>query len=170
MGTTEMSDTVPESAKRRVANIMTTDVVKAYPDTPVNQIARLMSDRQISGLPVVDHDDQVLGVITELDMILRNTRFKMPAFVTILDAIIYLERPSQVRKRLQHMLGTTAREIMSSPALTVTPEATLEELAELMVERRMNPIPVVEADRLVGIVSRSDIIRLMAQDFSGEEH
>jgi CBS domain-containing protein len=147
---------------------MTTDVVKAYPDTPVNQIARLMSDRQISGLPVVDHNDQVLGVITELDMILRNTRFKMPAFVTILDAIIYLERPSHVRNRLEHMLGTTAREIMSSPALTVTPEATLEELAELMVERRMNPIPVVEANRLVGIVSRSDIIRLMAQDFAGE--
>lgn len=169
MGATERSDTVPEPAKRRVSDIMTTDVVKAYPDTPVNQIARLMSDRQISGLPVVDDNDEVLGVITELDMILRNTRFKMPAFVTILDAIIYLERPSHVRKRLEHMLGTTAREIMSSPAFTVGPEATLEELAELMVDRRMNPIPVVEANRLIGIVSRSDIIRLMAQDFAGEE-
>lgn len=169
MGATEMSDAIPESAKRRVSNIMATDVVKAYPDTPVNQIARLMSDHQVSGLPVVDHDGQVLGVITELDMILRNTRFKMPAFITILDAVIYLERPSHVRKRLEHMLGTTAREIMSSPAFTVTPEATLEELAELMVERRMNPIPVVEANRLVGIVSRSDIIRLMAQDFAGDD-
>lgn len=165
MGVREMSDTVPESAKRRVGNIMTTDVVKVNPETSVNQIARLMSDRQISGLPVVDDNGQVLGVITELDMIVRNTRFKIPAFFTILDAIIYLERPSQVRKRLEHMLGTTAREIMSSPAFTVSPEATLEELAELMVERRMNPIPVVKANRLVGIVSRSDIIRLMAQDF-----
>ena len=164
-----MSDKVPESAKRRVGNIMTTDVVKVYPDTPVNQIARLLSDHQISGLPVVGDNDEVLGVITEIDMVLRNTRFKMPAFFTILDAIIYLERPSHVRKRLEHMLGTTAREIMSSPAFTVTPEATLEELAELMVERRMNPIPVVEADRLVGIVSRSDIIRLMAQEFGGDE-
>lgn len=164
-----MSSTMPESEKRRVGNIMTTDVVKVYPDTPVNKIARLMSEREISGLPVVDHNDRVLGVITELDMILRNTRFKLPAFFTILDAIIYLERPSQVQKRLEHMLGTTAQEIMSSPALTVTPEATLEELAELMVERRMNPIPVVEADRLVGIVSRSDIIRLMAHDFAGED-
>jgi len=164
-----MSETVPESEKRRVRNIMTTDVVKAYPDTPVNQIARLMSDLQISGLPVVDDNDQVLGVITELDMILRNTRFKMPTFFTILDSIIYLERPSHVRKRLENMLGTTAREIMSSPAFTVTPESTLEELAELMVERRMNPIPVIEANRLVGIVSRSDIIRLMAQEFGGDE-
>lgn len=169
MGTTEKSDTIPESAKRRVGNIMTTDVVKAYPDTPVSQIARLMSDHQISGLPVVDDNDQILGVVTELDMVLRNTRFKMPAFFTILDAIIYLERPSHVRKRLEHMLGITAREIMSSPAFTISPEATLEELAELMVERRMNPIPVVEADRLVGIVSRSDIIRLMAQEFGGDE-
>jgi CBS domain-containing protein len=59
---------------------------------------------------------------------------------------------------------------MSEPAVTITPEASIEELAELMVERRMNPVPVVEDERLVGIVSRSDIIRLMAEDFGTTEN
>ena len=147
--------------RRRVRNIMTTEVVKVRPTTTVSEIARLMAQHQISGLPVVDENDRVLGVVTELDMVARNARFKLPAFITFLDSIIYLETPGHFRKRLEHMLGATAKDILSEPAVTIAADATIEELAELMVDRRMNPIPVVESERLVGIVSRSDIIRLM---------
>ena len=164
-----MSETIPESAKRRVGDIMTTSVVTVQADTRVSEVAQLMSEYDISGLPVVDDNDHVLGVITELDMIVRNTRFKMPTYFVILDTIIYLERPKKFHDRLQHMLGTTAEEIMSKPAVTIKSSATIAELAELMIEQRMNPIPVVEADRLVGIVSRSDIIRVMASDLEREE-
>jgi CBS domain-containing protein len=160
----QMNQTIPDSAKKRVGNIMTANVIKVHPDTPVNQIARLMSKHNISGLPVVDDNDRVLGVVTEMDMIVRNTRFKVPNFIMILDSIIYLETPHHFRERLEQMLGVTAREIMSKPAITIAPDATIEALAELMVDRRMNPIPVVEVDRLVGVISRSDIIRLMAQE------
>lgn len=158
-----MNQVIPESEKRRVRDIMTMDIVKVHPDTRVREIARLMSKHDISGLPVVNENDRVLGVVTELDMIVRNTRFKMPAFVAFLDAIIYLETPGRYRERIEHVLGTTAREIMSEPPVTIGPDAAIEDLAELMVDRRMNPIPVVESNRLVGIVSRSDIIRLMAE-------
>lgn len=158
-----MNQPLPESEKRRVRDIMTMDVTKVHSGTNVSEIARLMTEHDVSGLPVVDENDRVLGVVTELDMIVRNTRFKMPAFLAFLDAIIYLETPGRYRERVEHMLGTTAREIMSEPAVTIGPDASIEELAELMVDRHMNPIPVVAADRLVGIVSRSDIIRLMAE-------
>lgn len=159
-----MEQTIPDSAKKRVKDLMTVEVIKIQPDTPVPQIARLMSVHNISGLPVVDDEGRVLGVVTERDMIVRNTRFKVPAFIMILDSIIYLEMPHHFRERLEHMLGVTAQEIMSKPAVTIGPDADIEELAELMVNRRMNPIPVVAAERLVGIISRSDIIRLMARD------
>ena len=162
-----MSFTFTNTAERPVRDIMTTRVVKVHPDTPVSQIARLMSEHDISGLPVVDEDDRVLGIITELDLIVRNTRFKLPRFFMILDQIVYLETP-QHQRQLQQMLGVTAKEIMSKPVETIAPDAHIDELAELMVERRINPIPVVEAGRLVGIVSRSDIIHLMAREFEGE--
>jgi CBS domain-containing protein len=153
--------------QRRVGDVMTTKVMAVQPDTRVDEIARLMSQYGISGLPVVDADNTVVGVVTELDMIVRNTHFKLPNFIFIFDNMIPLEMPGHYRDRLEKVLGTTAREIMSEPAVTISPDATIEELAELMVDRRMNPIPVVKDDRLVGIVSRSDIIRLIAEDFGG---
>jgi CBS domain-containing protein len=148
----------------KARDVMTTDVITVRPETPVSEVARVMNERDISGVPVVDAVGEVVGVITELDLVLRNTRLHMPTFIQILDAQIYLETPGQYRERMRHMLGTQAQDIMSSPAITIGPDAELEAVAELMVEERVNPVPVVDdAGRLVGIISRSDIVRLMAQ-------
>jgi CBS domain-containing protein len=158
-----MDAIIPEPTQYFVRDIMTRDIVKVMPDTSVSEIALLMSQHRISGVPVVDEQDRVLGVVTELDMIVRNTRFKLPAFFTLLNATIYLETPAHLKERLHHMLGLTAREIMSQKVMTVTADASIEDLAELMVGQRANPIPVVENSRLAGIVSRSDIVRWMAK-------
>jgi CBS domain-containing protein len=158
-----MDPIVPESGQHYVREIMTPDVVKVAPEANVTDVAKILSERGISGVPVVDENERVLGVVTELDLVVRNTRFKLPAFFTLLDATIYLESPAHVRQRLQHMLGITAREIMSAPAITIRADATIEELAEIMVNRKVNPIPVVQGERLVGIVSRADVVRAMAR-------
>jgi CBS domain-containing protein len=147
---------------------MTGVVITIGPETNVGEIAHLMSDNDISGLPVVDGNGKILGIVSELDMIVRNTRFKMPTFFTILDSIIYLETPHHFQERLEHVLGTTAKEIMTEEVVTITPDATIEALSELMVDKKISPVLVVEADRLVGIVGRSDIIRQMAQEFGQE--
>ena len=158
-----MDAIIPEPTQYFVRDIMTRDIVKVMPDTSISEIALLMSQHRISGVPVVDEQDRVLGVVKELDMIVRNTRFKLPAFFTLLNATIYLETPAHLKERLHHMLGLTAREIMSEKVMTVTADASIEDLAELMVGQRANPIPVVENGRLAGIVSRSDIVRWMAK-------
>jgi CBS domain-containing protein len=148
----------------KVRDVMTTEVVMVRPETPVSEVARLMVEHDISGVPVVDEEGSVIGVITELDLVLRNTRLHLPTFIQILDAQIYLETPGRYQQRLRHMLGTQAQDIMTSPAVTIGPDAELEEVADLMVHRRVNPVPVVDVHgRPVGIISRSDIVRLMAQ-------
>ena len=147
----------------KVRDIMTTEVVVAHPDTSVNLIARLMSGRSISGVPVVE-GDRVVGLVTELDLILRNTRLEPPAFFQLLDAQIPLETPGHYQERLRHMLGTHARDVMREKVATVGPDDDLEALADLMFKRHVNPVPVVEGGKLVGIVSRSDIIKIMARD------
>jgi CBS domain-containing protein len=153
----------------KVREIMATDVVSVRRDTSVNDIARLMSERDISGVPVVDDAHHVVGIVTELDMIVRNTRLEMPTFIQILDGRIPLETPGHYRKRLQHMLGTHAADIMTAEVVAIGPDDTVEDLAELMVKRRFNPVPVVENGVLVGIVSRADLIRMMAHEFGTEE-
>ena len=105
------------------------------------------------------------GIITELDLIVRNTRLEMPRFIEVLDwGRIPLERPSHAKERLQHMLGTEAADIMTEKVETIGPDAPVEELAELMVKRRVNPVPVVDENgKLIGIVSRADLVDMMAE-------
>ena len=150
----------------KVRDIMTAEVTAAHPDTSVNLVARLMADHGISGVPVVEQG-RVVGIVTELDLIVRNTRLEPPAFFQLLDARIPLETPGHYRERLRHMLGTEARDVMTEKVVTIAPGEDLEVLADLMVKERVNPVPVVEDGRLVGIVSRSDIIAMMARDIEG---
>lgn len=148
----------------KVRDIMTPDVLTVKADTSVNDVAKLLGQRDISGVPVVDEQGHVIGIITELDLIVRNTRLEMPRFIEVLDwGRIPLERPGHLRERLQHMLGTEARDVMTAKVITIGPDAEVEDLAELMVKQRVNPVPVVDADgRLIGIVSRADLVDMMA--------
>lgn len=154
----------------KASEIMTRAVVHVQPDTPVREIARLLNRDDISGVPVVDADGHVVGIITELDLILRNARLHFPTYIRILDSIIYLRDPRRYREELRRALGTTAEEIMSQPVISATPDTDVEDIATLMVEKRVNPIPILDdAGRLVGIISRADILRLMVQDLAEEE-
>ena len=153
----------------QVRDIMTTEVIAVHSNASVNDIAKLMDERGITGIPVVDEANHVIGIVTELDMIVRNTRLEMPAFIQILDlARIPLERPGHYRDRLRHMLGTQAADIMTEQVITIGPDAEVQDLAELMVKQRFNPVPVVENGVLVGIVSRADLIRMMAHELESE--
>ena len=149
----------------KVSEIMTTEVTTVKRDTSVNDVAKLMGAKDISGVPVVDDENHVVGIITELDLIVRNTRLEMPRFIEVMDwGRIPLERPRHAQERLRHMLGAQAADIMTEKVETVGPGTAVEDLAELMVKRRVNPVPVVDADgKLIGIVSRADLVDMMAE-------
>jgi len=152
----------------RVRDIMISDVVAVTAEAPVNRIAQLMCERGISGVPVVDEGGRLVGIVTELDLIVRNTRLDPPAFFLLLDGRIPLESPAHFHRRLQHMLGTRAADVMTQAVVSVGPDTEVEDLAALMVKRGVNPVPVVEGGVLAGIVSRADIVRMMAREFEGE--
>jgi len=154
----------PEPPVTRVKHIMTVDVVSVSPTASVGRVARLMHERAISGIPVVDIDRRVVGMVGDLDLIVLNTRIEAPHFLPLLDGRIPLETPAHFKKRIQHAAGTTAKDLMSETVLTVGPEEDVETLAALMVKEHVNPVPVVEDGRLVGVVSRADVIRWMTRD------
>ncbi len=147
----------------RVSLIMTEDVVSIGPDTEVTEAARLMWENTISSVPVVEND-RLIGILTDFDLIARDTKFDAPMFIPFLDA--YFQIPgSGDRQQLRRILATTARELMTSPAISVLPETTVQEAATLMYDRHLNALPVVDANKhLVGIVTRADILRLMVAD------
>lgn len=147
-----------------VREIMTSPVVTVRHDTSVNEVAQLLSRHGVSGVPVLDPEGHVIGIVTELDLIVRNGRLEIPTLLQVFDAVIPLELPGHLSNRLRHMLGTSAEDVMTREVRSVAPDTEVEDLVDLMVKRRVNPVPVLEDGRLVGIVSRSDLVRLMATD------
>ncbi|MBI4319980.1 MAG: CBS domain-containing protein [Chloroflexi bacterium] len=148
----------------KVSELMTTNVLTVRPDAKVDEIARLMVAHDITGVPVVNGENRVVGIVTETDLIVRNAHLHFPTFLQILDARIYLQSPRHFEEELRRMLGTTAADVMTKDVVTTRPDADLDEVATLMVEQAANPVPVVENGKLVGIISRSDIVRLMAHE------
>jgi CBS-domain-containing membrane protein len=148
----------------KVDSIMTADVVSVATNTTVRAIARLLVDHDIDGVPVVDSGGRVAGMVTESDLIVRNANLHFPRFLQIMEARIFLENPKHFDEEVRKMLGTTAADVMSSPAIVVEPGDDIERAATLMVEKRVHTLPVVQSGKLVGIISRSDLVKLMADD------
>jgi len=153
----------------KAKEIMTSPVFSVSPDTPVGQIARLLCQKHISGVPVVDDAGKVTGIVTEIDLIKRHARVHFPVYLPFLDSLIFLESPRRYQEDVRRALGATAREIMTRPVATATPDTDIETIATLMVEERANPIPIIDVEgRLVGIVSHTDIVRLVEQAEASE--
>jgi len=141
---------------------MTRDVVTVTLAASVTEVARLLVEHKVSGLPVVDEEHRVVGMITEGDLIYQDKKVHMPAFLEILGGVIYLENPQRIVNDLKKMTATKVAEVMTSKVYTVKEDASMEDIATIMVERQVNRLPVVDqAGKLVGIISRQDLVKAM---------
>jgi CBS domain-containing protein len=148
----------------RVADVMTRDVVTVTPATGVQEIARLLWRRGVSGVPVVDADGTVVGIVSELDLLVRNANLHIPQYLRVLDVMIPLGSRHGFEEELRRALGATAADVMTGHVISVEPDTDLADAATLMLDKDVNRLPVVADGRLVGIISRADFVRLLAQD------
>lgn len=148
----------------KVDEIMNRDVATVRPDTPVSEIARLLVEKDFTGVPVVDDAGGVVGLVTEKDLIVRDVKPHFPTYITLLDSVVYLGSTKHFEEELRKFLATTAVEIMDPDPEVATPDSELSDLAALMVDKDANPVPVVQHHRLVGIVSRADLVKLMVRE------
>jgi CBS domain-containing protein len=142
----------------RAADVMSERVFKARPETSVADVAQLLVERQISAVPVVDADDRVIGIITERDLMRRAEIGTVPSPSG--EAAGFADRTSRAAAYVKAH-GSTAGEIMTPKVLTVTKETPLIEIADLMEKWRIKRVPVVDDGRLVGLVSRLDLVRAL---------
>jgi CBS domain-containing protein len=142
---------------------MTSDVVTVTPDTSVHEVARLIWEHKIGSVPVVENG-HVVGIVTDYDLITRETDYDAPVFFSFLEAYFRIPGTGD-EEQLRRILAISARQLMSSPSVTVGPDDTVQDVATLMYDKRLNALPVVDNDNaLVGIVTRADIVRLMVAD------
>lgn len=142
-----------------VADIMTKDVISVTKSTTVRELAQIFESRHFGSLPVVDADSNLTGIVTASDLIEQGRSLHIPTVISLFDWVIPLEGERSLEKDLKKMTAQTAGEICSSDVVTVSPSDPVSRAADIMSEKKLHALPVVDGHKLVGMVSRIDIIR-----------
>ncbi|HMK55794.1 MAG TPA: CBS domain-containing protein [Dissulfurispiraceae bacterium] len=143
----------------KAKDIMTKDVIAVSPSMTVEDLARILVERRISGAPVIDAAGDLVGIVTENDLIRKNKKFHIPTIVRLFDAYIMLDSKSRVEQEIKDMAAVTIGDIYRKEVVTVSEDAPVDEIATIMSEKSVHLIPVVEGRKIKGIIGKIDIIK-----------
>ncbi len=144
----------------KAKDIMTRDVITVRPESTVEELARLLMDNKISGVPVVDEEKKIVGIITENDLISKNKRLHIPTIMRLFDAFILLGS-GRMEDEIKKMAATIVDEICTRKVVTIQEDLSLEEIATIMAEQHIHLLPVLRDGVVVGIVGKADMVRAM---------
>jgi CBS domain-containing protein len=142
----------------KAKDIMTKEVITVKSETTIEELARLLMKQQISGAPVVDDKGKIVGIVTENDLISKNSRLHIPTILRLFDAYIPLGT-SKMESDIRKMAASTVEDICTKEIITVDEEASVEYIATIMTEKRIHILPVVREGKLVGIIGKKDLIK-----------
>jgi len=147
-----------------VRDIMDPDPVTVRPDTPVEEVVRTLRQHELPGLPVVEEDGRCVGIVTEADLVLPDDEgdFHIPHYINLFGGTVFLEPLSRFEGRLRKAFASQAADMMTRDPDTVAPDTDVREAARLIHESGHNRLPVVEDGRLVGVVTRVDVLGALA--------
>ncbi len=143
----------------KAKDIMTVDVYSVQEATELTAFAALLEKTGVSTMPVVADDNTLVGVVSATDLIDRDKPLHIPTVVSLFDWVIYLESEKNFEEQVQRISAQTVGEICTKPAISCGPETPVSEIADLMVTKKIHLVPVVENDRLIGVVARLDIVK-----------
>ena len=147
----------------KAKDIMSTNVYTIEKNTTIEEIAHILTDKKISGVPVVGSDNSIIGMVTQKDILYKDIKPRFPAVVELFGGFIFLHGVKHYNEELKKLVGTKAEDIMTTNVITVDEETEVEKVAELMVEKDINRIPVLKDGKLTGIVGRADIVKYIAK-------
>ncbi len=146
-------------AELTVRDVMTVDPVTVGPEDTVTSVARLMVDKRIGALPVIENGELV-GIVTEGDLIMQDVKLEFPTYLHLLDGfIMYPPATARFENELRKAVAADVRSVMTANPVTVQADASVEDAATLLVERDVSRLPVLDGGKLVGVISKSDIVR-----------
>lgn len=148
----------------KVRDIMTSKVMTVKPDDTVSFVASLLIQHRFNGLPVVDKDGILLGLIAERDFISSESKIYLPTYIKMLQDFDYVKGDRrQLPEDVKKVINATAADVMNTNVVTTTADTDLSDLTEVFAKQRVNPVPVIDqGHKLIGIIARSDLIRLFA--------
>jgi CBS domain-containing protein len=142
-------------------DVMSTELIAADPEQDVLKAAKIMLDNRINGLPVIDRDGKLLGIITQSDLIAQQKTMRLPSVFTILDGIVPLTSTKYLEDEIRKMSALKVEDAMTKKVVSVAPDTGVNELATIMVEKKFHTLPVIENERLVGVVGKEDVLNTL---------
>jgi CBS domain-containing protein len=150
-----------------VRQAMTPDPATVSPDATVEEIVRLMREHELPGLPVVDADGRVVGIVTESDLVIADDDgdLHIPHYVELFGGMVFLpESVKRFEERFHKAAAATAREMMTPDPVTVEADDPVRKAARIIADSGHNRLPVVEGGRLVGVITRVDVLGALAAE------
>jgi CBS domain-containing protein len=143
-----------------VRDIMVIDVPAVYPDDPIESVVGTLRDNELPGIPVINEGGRCVGIITEADLIMAGETedLHLPHYIELFGGIVFLESTKKYEERLRKALAAKASDVMTEDPLTISPDATVAEAAQMIARHKHNRLPVVEHGRLIGVVTRIDVL------------
>jgi CBS domain-containing protein len=145
-------------------DIMTREVVTVTPETSIDELSKILENRKIGGVPVVDKDGLLVGIITQSDLVERVRELELPPAINILDLHIFLQIPSHQLQHLEKMLGTTVGDVMTPNPVTVNLDTPVSQIAALMAKQKLHTLPVLAQGKIAGIIGKMDLVRALARE------
>ena len=153
-----------------VKDFMTPNPITVKPSTSIEAVIKVLEEHKISGLPVVDDTGKVVGVISEGDLLVRESPLQPPLYLTLLGGVIYFDSPAHFHQHMKKALGMLVQDVMTSKPILTTPETTLAEAAQVMLDKKINRLPVVDSTQtLIGIITRHDLVCALKPTLVTEE-
>lgn len=147
----------------KAKDIMTSGALTLEPDSDIASAAKLLLEKHLNGVPVVDNDGKLVGVICQSDLVAQQKTVSLPSLFTILDGFISFSSNDELEKEVNKIAATKVAHAMTPDPVTITPETGIEKIADLMVERKLYTLPVVDNGNLVGVVGKEDVLKVLTQ-------
>ena len=149
-----------------VRQVMTADPVTVTPDATVEEVVRLMRDHELPGLPVVDAAGRLVGIVTESDLVIADDEgdLHIPHYIELFGGMVFLEPLRGFEARLRKAAAATARDMMTADPVTVDADDPVRKAARLIADSGHNRLPVTEGGKLVGVVTRVDVLGALAAE------
>lgn len=144
------------------ADLMNPQPPTVAPDTSVGTVARLLLDEHLSGVPVVAPTGELIGLVTQANLVTRHAHVHFPFYLNVLGGLIPLRGEQHFQQDVRRITGRTAADVMTERPFTVDERTPLEDVATRMAEHNTDPVVVVRGDKLAGLITRADIVRLVA--------
>ncbi len=145
----------------KAKDIMTREIISVSPDTEIANAAKILLERRINGLPVIDASGRLVGILCQSDLVAQQKTIPLPSVFTLLESYIPLTSIKRIDKEVEKIAAITVKQAMTPNPVTVDPETDIEDVAKLMVDNKYHTLPVMEGDNVVGIVGKEDVLKTL---------